>query len=182
MILRPVLLAVGVTPERIYNGLDTRADLLLLGCALAIGTFAGLVRPVRSPTAGMLLSLAASAGIGAFAVLSHWRDAFMLAWGYSAMGLLSTLLVLQCLGDARNPVNRFLRLGPLVWIGKLSYGLYLWHYPIMAVMVARRDDWRVVALGGGLATVLIACLSYYLIERPCLRLKRRYRPTTDRAS
>jgi peptidoglycan/LPS O-acetylase OafA/YrhL len=177
MMLRPILLAAGVTPERIYNGLDTRADLLLLGCALAVGASAGMVRPVRDPVCGPALSLIACVGIATFAVLTHWRDAFMLAWGYSVMGLLSTLLVLQCLGDANNSINRLLRLGPLVWVGKLSYGLYLWHYPIMAVMVARRDDWRIVALGGGLASVLIATASYYLVERPCLRLKRRFRAT-----
>ncbi len=54
----------------------------------------------------------------------------------------------------------------LAWLGRMSYGLYLWHYPIMR-LVRDRDGWEwpeVLLLGGGLG-LLLAVLSHYLLER-----------------
>ena len=62
----------------------------------------------------------------------------------------------------------------LVWIGKLSYSLYLWHlYAFFVVELSRIDRKYVTVLSLPLA-FLFAAFSYYWIERPFLRLKRRY--------
>src|SRR5262249_1651694 len=68
-----------------------------------------------------------------------------------------------------------LGVAPLVWIGRVSYGLYLWHYPVYAAV----DDWttswtpeEIVALKFGL-TFPIAAASYGVVEQPLLRLKSR---------
>ena len=71
---------------------------------------------------------------------------------------------------AGGPIARVLSLRPLVWMGTVSYGAYLWHYPVVIELDSARTG-----LGGlGLlavrvaATFALAAVSYYLIERPVM--------------
>ncbi|MEO0780285.1 MAG: acyltransferase family protein [Pseudomonadota bacterium] len=78
--------------------------------------------------------------------------------------------------DPREPVTRILSTGPMVWIGKVSYSLYLWHFPIFAFG-------RILSVGTPspfemaiwvVLTVALSALGYTLIERPFrFRLKPR---------
>ena len=63
-------------------------------------------------------------------------------------------------------------------IGRVSYGLYLWHLPVFLVVQAQTAGWpapRQVALALSLTTAL-TLFSWYAVEKPCLRLKRRLEP------
>jgi len=77
------------------------------------------------------------------------------------------------LGTA-GPLQRLLELRPAVWIGKLSYGLYLWHFPI----VGKVGEWQ--SLGvlrpvvGFALTFAAASASYYLVELRFLRRKQQF--------
>jgi peptidoglycan/LPS O-acetylase OafA/YrhL len=79
--------------------------------------------------------------------------------------------------DRSSPVARILSVSPMVLLGRISYGLYLWHLPVLAafgVMGAGLTPMAIPAVG---VAVLAATASYYLVERPFLR--RRSRPAAE---
>jgi peptidoglycan/LPS O-acetylase OafA/YrhL len=83
--------------------------------------------------------------------------------------LASTTLIAGLQVDG--PVRRLLSLQPLVWLGTISYGVYLYHWPIFAVVTADRvslDGAALFALRVGI-TLIAAVMSYRLIERPIRR-------------
>lgn len=131
-----------------YYRFDTRLSGLLLGSA------AGILRPNAprlAPVIGAALLLAALLG-------ANFKDARALMQWMAAAELGAVLLVISA--------DRITALtwSPLVWLGKLSYGVYLWHFPIMFWL--RRQEvtgWQSLALGGGIS-ILLAAISYYSVE------------------
>jgi peptidoglycan/LPS O-acetylase OafA/YrhL len=132
-----------------YYRFDTRLSGILLGAA------AGLARPTLprwAPYLGATLLIAAVSQ----AVVKN--PAALMGW--MAMAEVGALLLV--LGAQHVPGLSWF---PMVWIGRLSYGIYLWHYPIMYWL--RREDitgWRSMLIGTA-GAVLCAALSYYTVER-----------------
>jgi peptidoglycan/LPS O-acetylase OafA/YrhL len=175
MTARVFLVTGGVNYERIRCGTDTRADSLLIGCALAVALWSGW-RP-SGLVAGMV-KLGAWLSVLALAILSNDNRStrpFALYWFYPAVSMFAALVILELVSSSGGLLNRLLSLPWLVYVGRLSYGLYLWHIPVFRVMHARLwpKGWEVtVELALSFAITL---LSFYLIERPALRLKQRFR-------
>jgi peptidoglycan/LPS O-acetylase OafA/YrhL len=96
------------------------------------------------------------------------RQAFPFPWALpAAIGALLIIAVVSAGGAPRSPIARLLRSAPMIFVGKLSYSLYLWHWPVYTLMrwtvgLEGSSAW-LVALG---LSFLLACLSYYLLERP----------------
>jgi peptidoglycan/LPS O-acetylase OafA/YrhL len=150
---------------RVIYGTDTRLDGLLIGCLLAI---VGYQRIRRIPWP---LILAALAGVGSLMLVR--TNGFHFAVGYAAVGLGTAVLIAACLLGQR--IASVLETRPLVWIGGISYGLYLWHLPVYGAVFKYGGGFpyplqAVIAVGLSLAT---AALSYRLVEKRFLRLKRR---------
>ncbi len=87
------------------------------------------------------------------------------------------LLVPVVFGDARRGLlRRVLGSRPVLWLGAVSYGIYLWHYPLLVKLgpqlIGHGEIYTAAVLS--LITIAVAALSYYLIERPAQRVARRY--------
>jgi peptidoglycan/LPS O-acetylase OafA/YrhL len=168
--------AMNVTSfSRSYYGLDTRADSLMTGCCLAVILSARLIsEPVLKLLQIILAATAplAVAGLLVFAVYAR-GDHFMMDWGFTMVEVLAAIMILDIFVNRRSLVKKLLTMNWLVWIGSISYGLYLWHYPIYRALAdAGYDAWTVFAVGSGLS-FLVAGLSYHSMEKPILAFKAR---------
>jgi peptidoglycan/LPS O-acetylase OafA/YrhL len=166
-----VLFAPGEDPSRVYFGTDTHASGLLIGALLA---FAWPLRTLRAPPgrgAVVLLDVAAIAALAALAAaMTHWQDYFpgVYRGGLVLIALASAVLI----AAVSHPSSRIGQgLGMLVprWIGQRSYGIYLWHWPVMALTRPDFDlawsRWALVPLQIAL-TVALAAASYRWVEQP----------------
>jgi peptidoglycan/LPS O-acetylase OafA/YrhL len=167
----------GSSDTRVYEGTDTRAAALLLGVALA-----AYGPRLRARLAGVALE--AVGLLAAVALAGLWlRLEGTSPWLYrGGLPLASVLgvLVLVAASDAASPMlGRVLSFAPLRWVGLISYGLYLWHWPIYQAIDQRNG--RLPGLGGtelrGAAllavklglSLAVAVASYVVVEQPVRR-------------
>jgi len=159
--------------SRIYDGTDTRAFGLLFGAALAmVWPSRALTRRV-TPTAVAILDVLGAVGLLTIAVLV-WRttqySAFVYRGGIVLLSLATVLVVAVCAHPATR-VGRALGWNPLRWIGVRSYGIYLWHQPIIVLttpaLARGHDPIRVTAQVA--ATFVVAALSWRYVEEPVRR-------------
>jgi peptidoglycan/LPS O-acetylase OafA/YrhL len=165
----------GASVQRLFMEFDTRADSLLLGCALAFLVAGGYLSRGRG---ARLLRLAFVPGVlvvFAFLVFAYNRSAFMYLGGFTLFAL-AVAVVLGNLATRDVPLaTRLLETRPMVWTGRVSYGIYLWHFPILWML---RDHLHKMHLVDPIAAPLVfvvAALSFRYVESPFLRLKSRLR-------
>jgi peptidoglycan/LPS O-acetylase OafA/YrhL len=162
----------GTDPTRVYEGTDTRAFGLLFGAALA------MVWPARGtqvPKAAIwLLDFAGVAGLAVIGILI-WRtneySTFMFHGGLVLLSL-ATVLVVAAVAVPGGLLGRALGWGPLRWTGVRSYGIYLWHYPLIvltapALIAGGLNMPRAVSAAA--ASVVVAALSWRFVEEPIRR-------------
>lgn len=177
--LMALLFHPGTDPTRVYYGTDTRMFDLMAG---AIVAFLAAARPQPSQGARRALHVAGPAAAALLAVF--WITAGTAAglprnWMFDGGFLLCAGLAAVVVADARlverGVFSRVLSVPPLHYLGTISYGIYLWHWPIFVYMTGARTG-----LSGGTldvaqvgATLVVATASYYLVERPIRQMKLR---------
>lgn len=102
------------------------------------------------------------------------REPLLAYWHLYASVCVTGLLIALCSG--RNLADWFLQSMPLQWLGRISYGIYLWHYPVMMVMreqlgglQAARSDFLGFFISSFLLTITLAFLSWHWLEAPILK-------------
>lgn len=183
---RVYLLMNGATPERLYNGLDTRADALMVGCTFGVAYASGFFnkKPLKLMLSKILVFLAPISALIllAFSAGANWRNPYMYQFGFFAIELLTAIIVVDIMLNDKSTIKRMLTTKALVWVGSISYGLYLWHYPIYRAMFSLKITGFFVITIGSLITFSVATVSYHFIEKPILKIKKRFAHKTPNNS
>ena len=170
-----ILYSPQADPSRVYYGTDTRAFSLLIGAFLAFEFPPARVNghgrqgfTARDRKIALGVGSAALAGILVMMVAVNGYSPFLYYGGIALLSLLTGALIIT-LADGRSPLARFFALRPLVWIGKLSYSIYLWHYPLLLLMNPRNftgeTPWFAY-VGQALVILAVSAISYYVVETP----------------
>jgi peptidoglycan/LPS O-acetylase OafA/YrhL len=155
-----------------YYMLPTRAGELGMGALLALWQpSAGTVAFLRSRRGRPLVELAAGAG-GLLIAYSLWKlDAGAAFPGLNAIyPCLGAALLMAAGGQGSWLAQKVLGWRPMVWIGLISYSLYLWHWPILAYLRYFFGEIQLVSgLAATVAMFLLAWASYRWVEQPARR-------------
>jgi peptidoglycan/LPS O-acetylase OafA/YrhL len=159
-------------PSRVYYGTDTRVASILIGAALA--AWLASRGEVRSRRVRAGLEVVAIMGFAllmlAWARLSG-SSTFLYRGGLFACAVATAVVIAAAVHSRRGPLNRVLSFGPLCALGLISYGVYLWHWPIYVVLDQSRvhlGGWPLLAVQITV-TIAIAIVSFHLVERPIRR-------------
>jgi peptidoglycan/LPS O-acetylase OafA/YrhL len=155
-----------IDPFRAYYGTDTRAQALLAGCFVALVNVDGKAfkkslirsRSVAFPVGfGFILALFA---------ISRADATWMYRGGFSVVAVVGGLLVWLLVSDPAPAVSRYLTNPTLTAIGKRSYSIYLWHWPIITLVNHRYVAWHsaVIFVVRMILIILFAEVSYQIIE------------------
>ncbi len=171
-VLMAVLTPSGANTDLAYYGTDTRAQGLLIGAALAVFF-------IRWGTSCSVLAKRVVAWIGTLGLIATiliWKfipETSIIAFhgGFLLAGLATAGIVASAVVTPEGISTRILSIWPLRAIGRISYGVYLWYWPVLLVMTSSR-----VHLSGYplfvlqvITTLSLATISYTVLERPILR-------------
>ncbi len=167
----------GAPIDRLYNGTDMRADALTIGCALAVwlrlmplDRYPRLDRAVARAAWPMLIMFIA------FATVIHvTQDSRFYYYAGSVLcgALPGVIIIVILIRPTKTILHRVFEVPWLVFLGRIFYAMYLWHFPIFSIM-----DWHYGLRAGTRALIglplvfLLSVLSYVLIERHFMRSAR----------
>jgi peptidoglycan/LPS O-acetylase OafA/YrhL len=165
----------GEGKNRIYFGTDTRAVGLLLGASAALVWHRrrSQGRATKLPTARAWTGVVFVAAVASY--LANLPVKFLVA--PALLGLAVAQIVPYLVDHPTSVLARVLQPRWLVWVGKRSYGLYLWHY-LWATWTHPLPLQYGMPLGVAGALACTA-LSWRFVETPCLRLAMRFRPASS---
>ncbi|WP_326504241.1 acyltransferase family protein [Rothia nasimurium] len=189
-LLAAVLLGLlGASTTRLYYGTDTHLYGLMLGVLLAMMIPWSMYPPVDDrlyPLVGygngiwgwvrQLVGWVSLVAVIPFALTLSDHSSWLMPWGLLVGSLLGMGIIQALLPDVRGGTSGLFRgllsLAPLRWIGQRSYGIYLWHWPLMVLahytFGAARSPW--VNVGVLFLTLIVAGLSYMYVEQPVRHL------------
>jgi peptidoglycan/LPS O-acetylase OafA/YrhL/lysophospholipase L1-like esterase len=167
-----VLYRPGLDPSRVYYGTDTRAQSLLVGALVAL--MLALRRRRFGETATRVLhgaAVLAALSLGWIWVHTSERSDWLYRGGFTLCAVLVAIIIVSVTRRDRAPLRALLSLAPFRWVGEVSYGLYLWHWPLYVLISERRTglDGAPLLAARLAATFAVATASFYLVERPIRR-------------
>jgi peptidoglycan/LPS O-acetylase OafA/YrhL len=159
----------GGDPTRVYMGTDTRAFSLLCGAFVALPAIrhaitAGMQK-FRRAASGLTAALIVALGFMWFTV--DGQSEWLFRGGLLAHSIASALLAVL-IASSSNKLSVVFSWRPLAYIGRLSYALYLWHWPVFIICTRERldvDGLTLTAIRMAI-TLALSIASYFLIEQP----------------
>uniref|UniRef100_UPI0028A245A7 acyltransferase family protein n=1 Tax=Neobacillus sp. TaxID=2675273 RepID=UPI0028A245A7 len=170
-LIMALLYQPGLDPSRIYYGTDTRAFSLLIGSVL------GLIWPSQKLATKvplqlrLVLNLVGTMALVAILLMVGLTNQYEPFLYHGGMVLLSiaTMLLVAVLVHPANSISKYLNVKPLKWLGVRSYGIYLWHYPVL-VLTSPSINTTGISIGRVLfqltCIIGLSALSYKFIENP----------------
>ena len=161
----------GASLDRLYYGTDTRGAELAVGAALAAGLhLVGLERLRRLQRPLVVIGPVVLA-----ALIWSWSSqsldsGSLFRGGFALHAVGSAIVIVAILADA-GPLTKVLGAAPLAYIGRISYGIYLFHWPVFLWLTEERtglSQWPLFAVRAAVA-VGVAAASYTLVEQPIRR-------------
>jgi len=194
---RSILWLFSVPVARLYFGTDTHVDGLLVGCLLAMlaawgkGPRAAWPRQLLRWAAWPALAFLAAHGLSQ----THPPVGYLFTYGFTLVAVATAVVIGALLWSPPSLLTALLASPPFRWLGRISYGTYLWNLPVMiflprlfgalekpadsgdplarVVMNVVSYDPRVTGALMLAGSLLAGALSYSCVERPFLRLKQR---------
>jgi peptidoglycan/LPS O-acetylase OafA/YrhL len=174
LVWRCWLVAHGASDDRIYMATDTRIDAILTGCVMAL-----LCNPVLDPVPSRVRQYTGAICVAALGVLVgtllYRSEYFRQTYRYTIQSLAVAPLIYLAVAQSRIAAFRWLNAGPVVYLGKISYTVYLTH---QAALFFINEHWpRLREVGTMVATALlvlaIAAPMRQCVEIPFARLRKR---------
>lgn len=166
-----ILYVPGTDPSRVYYGTDTRLFDLLSGCALAFVWPFNRLSPNIPKRSKAALNIAGTISILFFllitALVSEYQP-FLYRGGLLFVAIMGVVMI-ATIAHPASYLSKIFSFKPIRWIGTRSYGIYLWHYPIITLTtpvleIGQPSIWRSILQVA--ATFIIAELSFRYIETP----------------
>jgi peptidoglycan/LPS O-acetylase OafA/YrhL len=165
---------IGVDDSAIYAESHFRMDSLLMGVLLRYLVAFGVLDPMRV-SRWILLGATVLSGVWAYIIPS--RDPWMLTLGLTVLPLSAAAMVLLV---TRSSLGGWVR--PFAWVGRHSYGIYLWHVTVLNVVLYKIGFTQHLPLVPKIVLVLVACVAVgwlmtLIVEAPILKLRDRFFPS-----
>ena len=167
-----VIAAPGFDNTRAHEGTDTRAGGLLIGAALGMmwrPARASVRLPVRGRVVLETVGVLSLVAIGVLLTQTDEYSLFLYRGGILILSVATALLIAVTTHPA-SMLGKAVGAAPLRWVGERSYGIYLWHLPVIVFLpaeVLKDSPWRPVLLC--IVIVALASLSWALVEDPIRR-------------
>jgi len=168
-------LVIGSDPWTIYSSTDTRIDMLLFGCLLALLSWRRDLRQI-APQGVVKYLIMAGACLAILASFAIRDELFRSSLRFTIQGLALMPLFYYAVTNAGDLIFRPLNWGPVRRIGAYSYTIYLSHHVIILLLlqmgIARLGELKMALLSGAI-TLIYAALMHRFVEQPCHELRRR---------
>ncbi|OCT12768.1 hypothetical protein A8709_31185 [Paenibacillus pectinilyticus] len=161
-------------PSRVYYGTDTRAFALLIGGALAIVWPSRKLSEKMTGHSSKMLDMMGGAGLVVILLMMWTTNAYKASLYVGGLGLFSiiTAIVIAAIAHPASLLGKVMGSKPLRWLGKRSYSLYIWHFPVIILTSSSMNtggtDLSTVTVQI-LLSLLLAAFSYSCIEEPFRR-------------
>lgn len=167
-----------ISIDRLYFGSDTHSDGLLIGCLTAILIYYYEKAPSRIlvfiKEKNTLITAIALAFFGLSFILLAREIRSLYIWYFPVLAIISAILISSLYLQKDIKPNIIFSNKALVWLGSISYGIYLWHWLVYRVINEMGATGFEMGLYGSIIAIVIASASFYFIEKPILKLKKHF--------